>query len=61
MPVYQYKVVDSTREDEIIEIDQEVGAKELRVHPITGETIKKNNNTNFISFKPFFNQREGYT
>jgi hypothetical protein len=41
MPVYQYKVVDAKRGDEIIEIDQEVGAKELRVHPITGETIKK--------------------
>ena len=41
MPVYQYKVVDSKTEDEIIEIEQEIGAKELRVHPITGETIKK--------------------
>ena len=41
MPVYQYKVVDSKIEDEIIEIEQEIGAKELRVHPITGETIKK--------------------
>ena len=41
MPVYKYKVVDSTIEDEIFEIEQEIGAKELRVHPITGETIKK--------------------
>jgi predicted nucleic acid-binding Zn ribbon protein len=41
MPVYQYKVVDSKIEDEIIEIEQEIGANELRVHPITGETIKK--------------------
>jgi len=41
MPVYQYKVVDSKIEDEIIEVEQEIGAKELRVHPITGETIKK--------------------
>ncbi len=36
MPVYQYKVVDSKIEDEIIEIEQEIGAKELRIHPITG-------------------------
>ena len=41
MPVYQYKVVDSKIEDEIIEIEQEIGAKELQIHPITGETIKK--------------------
>ena len=41
MPVYQYKVVDSKTEDEIIEIEQAIGAKELQVHPITGETIKK--------------------
>ena len=41
MPVYQYKVLDSKIEDEIIEIEQEIGAKELLFHPITGETIKK--------------------
>lgn len=41
MPVYQYRVVGSKIGDEIIEIEQAVGADELRVHPITGETIKK--------------------
>ena len=41
MPLYQYKVLDSKIEDEYIEIEQEIGAKELQIHPITGETIKK--------------------
>lgn len=41
MPIYKYKVLDSKIVDEIIEIEQEIGAKELQIHPITGETIKK--------------------
>ena len=41
MPVYQYKVMNSKMGDEIIEIEQEVGAEELTSPPITGESIQK--------------------
>jgi hypothetical protein len=61
MPVYQYRVVGSKIGDEIIEIEQAVGADELRVHPITGETIKKIISGNFLNLKPFFNKGERYT
>ena len=41
MPIYQYKVINSKVGDEIIEIEQEIGAKELTIHPLTGESIQK--------------------
>jgi predicted nucleic acid-binding Zn ribbon protein len=41
MPVYQYRVVNSNLENEILEIEQALNEKELKVHPITGEAIKR--------------------
>ena len=37
MPIYQYQVIDSKLDNEIIEIEQSIGDKELNEHPITGE------------------------
>ena len=41
MPVYQYMFVDSKFGDEILEVEQSITDEALKVHPITGEPIKK--------------------
>lgn len=41
MPIYQYKVIDSKFDNEVIEIEQSIGDDELKEHPITGEPIKR--------------------
>ena len=41
MPVYQYMFVDSKFGDEILEIEQSITDEALKVHPITGEPIKR--------------------
>ena len=41
MPVYQYMLVDSKLDDEILEVEQSITDQALKVHPITGEPIKR--------------------
>jgi len=41
MPIYQYKLVDPKLDNEIIEVDQAITDEALKVHPITGEPIKR--------------------
>ena len=41
MPVYQYMLVDSKFDNEIIEVEQSITDQALKVHPITGEPIKR--------------------
>lgn len=41
MPIYQYKVIDSKFNNEVVEIEQSIGDEELNEHPITGEPIKR--------------------
>ena len=39
MPVYQYMLVDSKFDNEIL-VEQSITDQELKVHPIVGEPIK---------------------
>ena len=41
MPVYQYMLVDSKFDNEILEIEQSITDEALKMHPITGEPIKR--------------------
>ena len=41
MPVYQYMFVDSKFDNEILEIEQSITDEALKMHPITGEPIKR--------------------
>ena len=41
MPVYQYMFVDSKFDNEILEIEQSITDEVLKMHPITGEPIKR--------------------
>ena len=41
MPVYQYMLVDSKFDNEVLEVEQSITDQALNVHPITGEPIRR--------------------
>ena len=41
MPIYKYRVIDSSIENEILEVEQPMNSQVLTSHPITGEPIEK--------------------
>ena len=41
MPVYQYMLIDSKFDNEILEVEQSITDQALKVHPITGEPIRR--------------------